>query len=74
MSTVQIRNVPEATSRALKAKAAMEGRSLSDYLLVELQRIADRPSRAELLARIAERGGCDLPSAEDVLAEQRDGR
>ena len=74
MSTVQIRNVPEATSRALKAKAAMEGRSLSESLLVELQRIADRPSRAELLARIAERGVCDLPSAEDVLAEQRDGR
>ena len=74
MPTVQIRNVPEETSRALKAKAALEGRSLSDYLLGELQRIADRPSRAELLARIAARGVRDLPPAEDVLAEQRAGR
>ena len=49
----------------------MEGRSLSDYLLVELQRIADRPSRAELLARIAERGVCDLPAADDVLSDLR---
>ena len=61
MPTVQIRNVPEETSRALKAKAALEGRSLSDYLLGELRRIADRPSRAELLARIAARGSATCP-------------
>ncbi|MDN5794288.1 MAG: antitoxin [Intrasporangium sp.] len=71
MTTIQVRNVPEATSRALKAKAALEGRSLSDYLLRELERIATRPSRAELMERIARRGIADLPPAEDVLAEQR---
>lgn len=71
MTTIQVRNVPEATSRALKAKAAFDGKSLSDYLLVELERLAARPSRAELLARISERGLRELPPAEAVLAEQR---
>lgn len=71
MTTIQVRNVSEATSRALKAKAAFEGRSLSDFLLDELDRIATRPSRAELLARIESRGIADLPAAESVLAEQR---
>lgn len=74
MTTIQVRNVPEETSRALKSKAALEGRSLSDYLLRELDRIAARPSRAELLDRISRRGIADLPAAEDVLAEQRQGR
>ncbi|MDO5628969.1 MAG: antitoxin [Mobilicoccus sp.] len=71
MTTIQVRNVPEELSRSLKAKAALEGRSLSEYLLGELERIAGRPSRAELLARIAARGPVDLPPAEEVLAEQR---
>lgn len=74
MTTIQVRNVPEETSRALKAKAAQEGRSLSDYLLGELQRIASQPSRAQLLARIAARGVRELPPAEDVLVQQRPDR
>lgn len=74
MTTIQVRNVPEETSRALKAKAALEGRSLSDYLLRELERIATRPSRAELLERIARRGTVTLDPAAQVLAEQRPGR
>lgn len=74
MTTIQVRNVPESTSRALKAKAALEGRSLSDYLLRELERIASRPSREELLERIARRGTVDLPPAEEVLAAERAGR
>lgn len=54
MTTIQVRNVPEETSRTLNAKAALEGKSVSDYLLDELERLATRPSRAELLARISE--------------------
>ncbi|MBE9403584.1 antitoxin [Brachybacterium sp. p3-SID1565] len=71
MTTIQVRNVPEETSRALKAKAALEGKSLSDYLRDELERLATQPSRAELLARISERGRRELPPAEAVLAQQR---
>lgn len=71
MTTIQVRNVSEETSRALKAKAALEGRSLSDFLLRELDRIAARPSRAELLERIADRATITLEPASHVLAEQR---
>ncbi len=71
MTTIQVRNVSEETSRALKAKAALEGRSLSDFLLRELDRIATRPSRAELLERIAGRPVATLEPASRVLAEQR---
>lgn len=74
MTTIQVRNVSDETSRALKAKAALEGRSLSDYLLRELDRIATRPSRAELLERIASRGVIALDPAAQVLADQRPGR
>lgn len=71
MSTIQIRNVPEELSRTLKARASLEGRSLSDYLLGELREIADRPSRQELLDRIRARGTRDLPAAAEVLASER---
>jgi antitoxin FitA len=52
---IQVRHVPDRVHRTLKARAATAGMSLSDYLLVELRRIAERPTRAELLARIADR-------------------
>jgi len=52
---VQIRNVPDPVHRKLKARAALAGMSLSDYLLAELQRAAERPTRAELLERLARR-------------------
>lgn len=71
MTTVQVRNVPEETSRALKAKAASEGRSLSDYLLEHLNRLAATPTRAELMQRIEARGRMDLTPAADVLAQER---
>lgn len=46
-NTIQIRRVPEDLHRALKARAATAGMTLSDYLLGELQEIADRPTLAE---------------------------
>ena len=52
---VQIRNVPEGIHRRLKSRAALAGMSLSDYLLAELRGAAERPTRAELLERIARR-------------------
>ncbi len=73
-TTIQIRNVPEEISRTFKARAAAEGQSLSDYLLGELSRIAQRPTQRELLERIEQRGRVDLPPAADILAEQRAGR
>jgi plasmid stability protein len=56
MSTmIQIRNVPDPIHRTLKARAAEEGLSLSDYLLRELRQIAARPTPAEMLERLSAR-------------------
>jgi len=49
---IQIRNVPDALHRRLKARAAMAGMSLSDYLLAELRHVAERPSPEEMRARL----------------------
>lgn len=53
---VQIRDVPEDVHRALKARAAMAGVSLSEYVRRVLVREASRPTPAELAARIRARG------------------
>ena len=52
---IQIRNVPDALHRTMKARAALEGMSLSDYLLGIIRRASERPTRDELLERIAHR-------------------
>lgn len=74
MNTIQIRNVSEETCRALRAKAALEGLLLNDYLLRELDRVASRPSRADLLERIAGRESVALDPAFQVLADHRPAR
>ena len=52
---VQIRNVPVALHRKLKARAALAGMSLSDFILAELSRSLERPTRSEFLERLAQR-------------------
>jgi hypothetical protein len=47
---VQVKGVPEGVHRRLKARAALRGQTLSDYLRGEMQRLAARPSAEELLA------------------------
>jgi plasmid stability protein len=49
---IQLRNVPDSLHRGLKARAAMAGMSLSDYLLAEITEIAERPTLAELRGRL----------------------
>ena len=49
---IQIRNVPEALHRRLKARAALEGVSMSRFVLREIERALERPSRRELLEAI----------------------
>jgi len=55
MKLLQIRNVPDDVHRTLKSRAAIAGMSLSEYALAELRRAAERPTRDEILARIAAR-------------------
>lgn len=52
MPLIQIRNVPEDVHRKLKARAAEDGRTLSDYVLEELERMAGLPTMAETRARL----------------------
>lgn len=72
---IQIRNVPEDLHRALKARAALEGRSLSDLILEELRALATRPSALELERRLAARAPADLhESSAALVREERDAR
>jgi antitoxin FitA len=50
---IQIRHVPDALHRKLKMRAAMQGTSLSEYLMKEIELIADQPTLPETLAEIA---------------------
>lgn len=72
---IQLRNVPNSLHRKLKARAALEGMSLSHYLLGEIRRVAERPTMAELRERLHRRQPVTprMSSAEAVRAE-RDAR
>jgi len=52
---IQLRNVPDVLYRTLKVRAAMAGMSLSDYLLMEIREIAERPTLPELRERLHRR-------------------
>jgi plasmid stability protein len=70
---VQIRNVPEMLHRKLKARAADSGQTLSDYLLTELERLAARPTRGDMLARLHSRKRMTLKTRAAVaIREERD--
>jgi antitoxin FitA len=72
---IQLRNVPDALHRSLKARAAMAGRSLSDYLLSEIKEIAERPTLAELRERLHRRktAGVEFDTAR-LVREEREAR
>ncbi len=71
---IQLRNVPESLHRKLKARAALEGMSLSEYLLGEVCRAADRPSLSELRQRLASRAPVKpTVSASRAVREEREG-
>jgi plasmid stability protein len=50
---IQIRHVPDALHRRLRARAALAGMSLSDYLRRELEASVARLTPAELRERLA---------------------
>ena len=72
VKTIQVRNVPDATHRELRMRAAALGISLSDLVLEELERVASRPTIADVMRRAASRAGG--PSTESVVAAVRAGR
>jgi hypothetical protein len=63
----------DALHRKLKIRAADSGRTLSDYLLTELERLAARPTRHEMLTRIHSRKRVTLKTpAATVIREERE--
>lgn len=72
---VQVRNVPSEFHRRLKARAAIEGMSMSDYVLREVGKSLDRPTRQEVLDRLRARPDRHVkPSAADMVRAERDAR
>ena len=69
---IQLRHVPDELHRKLKARAAMEGLSLSDYLLHEVEQLAERPTLNDLRRRLAHRESVRprIPPAKAVRAER----
>ena len=67
---ITIRNVPDEVRDELAARAAAQGRSMQEFLRIELERLAARPSMETVLKRIRERvntAGTRV-SAEEILA------
>ena len=56
----------------MKSRAALAGRSLSDYLLEELTRFAMSPTRADMLKRLPRYDDVLKPSPAEVIREARD--
>jgi plasmid stability protein len=72
---VQIRNVPTEFHRRLKARAAMEGMSMSDYAMRELRKSLEVPTRQEILERLRTQPVRRLkPTPTEVLRAERDSR
>jgi len=72
---IQIRNVPPVLHRTLKARAALAGMSLSDYLLREIRRVAEQPTIQELWERIRLLPPVELKTnPADLIREERDSR
>lgn len=72
---IQIRHVPDALHKRLRARAALAGMTLSDYLRQELERTAAQLTPAELRARLASAGPTVLrEEPADAVRAERDTR
>ena len=71
--SIQIRDVPDDVHRTLRARAASAGMSLSDYLLADITRLAERPPVADVILRAASRsGGADVELIVEAVRAGRD--
>jgi plasmid stability protein len=72
---IQLRNVPDALHRKLKMRAAANGMTLSDFLIAEAKKIAERPSPEEMRQRLAALPPVKLDvSIAKLIREERDRR
>jgi antitoxin FitA len=72
---IQVRHVPDRTHRKLKARAAAAGMSLSDYVRLELEALALRPTWDEFQQRLAALEAVPIAeSGADAVRAERDTR
>ncbi len=72
---IQVRDVAEQVHRTLKARAAREGMSLSDFIKRELERTVERPTMREWLERTQQGKPISTRrTAAQVVRELRDAR
>jgi plasmid stability protein len=72
---IQLRNVPDNLHRQLKARAALAGLPLSDYLIREARKLAEYPTPDEMRQRLASRTPYrGKLAAADLVREERDSR
>ena len=72
---IQLRHVPDALHRQLKARAALSGLPLSDYLIREVRKIAEHPTPEEMQQRLRQREPYKGKStATDLVRAERDSR
>ena len=72
---VQIRNVPVDLHRRLKARAAIEGLTMSDFVLREIRKALERPTRQEVLERLRSQPVRKLRhGAAEAIRAERDSR
>ena len=73
MPNIHVDNVPASVHLVLQERADRQGQSLEQYLLVELQHLAERPTMDEVLDRIETYSGgrVGLERAAEFLREDR---
>ncbi|MGO8857010.1 MAG: hypothetical protein ACLQO1_15055 [Steroidobacteraceae bacterium] len=72
---IQLRHVPDALHRQLKARAALSGLPLSDYLIREVRKIAEQPTLEEMQERLRQRDAYrGKLSPTDIVRAERDSR
>lgn len=70
---IQIRNVPGQLHRHVKSRAAMEGLSISEWLIQLVKKSLEKPSRQEVLERVAERSAVEISTPiSEILNQERD--
>ena len=73
---ITVRKVPQAVRDALANNARLEHKSMQEYLLGELERLAERPSASHWLERIRRRKA-ELPTriaSSEILAHRNTDR
>lgn len=72
---IQLRNVPDSLHRRLKARAASEGLSMSDFLIQEVRKVAQRPTDEEIRTRLAGLPPVELTtSPTSIIRQEREQR